>query len=199
MNVLRFRRQHEVLFPPGSYQSVGVRSIEEVLTSKHRPRVLDLGPARAGTVEFLNRFRPRIQIEDLTHTLLSPAAANDPLRDLSFPDGERTFDLILLWDLVNYLSPDQTKDLSQRIAAVSTPDTVLYAQIWTTPAMPNEPQRIHIADGGTIVHTPRSARTRPAQRITKRRLHELLPEFEFARSFLTRSGMEEYLFVVRAS
>lgn len=200
MNTFCLRRSQPSTIPAGFYRSLGLASVAEFLATKSRPRVLDLGPARAATVAYLSTYRPRIQIEDLTSAIIDSrerTAAPDPLLSLTEMTDRRPFDLIFAWDLCNYLSVSGVEALGRYLRSVSSPRTILFGSFWNTIEMPELPLHMHIGKENTLVYEPRSAVMTVGPRYSKRQILEMIPHLQIARSFLARNGMEEHIFTTR--
>src|SRR5699024_1615532 len=98
----------------------------EAFEDDRRHVVLDLGRARAGTVELFSNYRCRLDVADLPARL---PALPDPDDDAQGPDAVERWldgllppargeavDLVLCWNLLNYLSPGVIEALGRRLA-----------------------------------------------------------------------------------
>ena len=184
------------------FSSLALGMLMEHVGGRRDCRVLDLGPGFGANVEFLSRFSSRLFIEDLYRTLTSighPYTGADrvycPLFQALLPDPGRThIDLVLLWDLLDYLDRDDIRRLSAHIAALGRSGTLLYGLVSTRQKIPETPASYKIVDAGNIVCRPTSTGQRDGPRHSQVRLLELMRGFRVKRSFLLRNGMQEYLF-----
>ncbi len=81
-------------------------------------KVLDLGPSVADNVEFVSSFAPYLQIIDVvgrdpsaSDVELSGFGRISALQDL-FDRHRRSFNLVLMWDVLNYLPIDQCREVA---------------------------------------------------------------------------------------
>ena len=125
------------------------------------------------------------------------AAAADRVRLfdelLPYPEDTR-FDLILAWDLLNYLEPEQIGVLGRRLAGFSYGVTRLFAMVAMHREIPARPCAFRIRDAETLDYEALTPRTRPAPRHTEPALRRLLPGFDVASTCVLRNGMQEYVF-----
>jgi hypothetical protein len=113
---------------------------------------------------------------------------------LPYPQETR-FDIVLSWDLFNYLERDIVRQLAVYLARFCHQGTVLYALISTARTIPDKPVLYKIVDASNLVYESRSQALRPCPRYHDQDLRHLLPGFRVYNSFLLRNGMKEYLFV----
>ena len=154
-------------------------------------------------MEFLSRFDCKLFIEDLYSALAGRAgvpSAEETLRPqdveelLPLPESAR-FDVVLTWDLFNYLGRDELRRLMRHLARFCRPGAVLLAFISIHKQMPAQPIRFRILDERNLLYEQRSAHQRPAPRYASHDLGGMLDGFRIDRSFLLRHGIQEYLFV----
>jgi hypothetical protein len=175
----------------------------EELAWRPTPRVLDLGPAVAANVELFAQENAQVHVADLHATLLdqeiSPAT-NTTVWERALPPREKPFDLILAWDLLNYLQPEAITALARALARLSHPETLLAAWIAIRDPLPVRPGRYAIMDRNTLRYTPdpSSSATRPSPRYREMQLVRWLEGFTVHKAFLMRHGVQEYLFAFQA-
>ncbi|MEJ2085085.1 MAG: hypothetical protein P8Y44_05315 [Acidobacteriota bacterium] len=164
-------------------------------------RILDLGPAVGRNVQYLGRFAPKIHIADLYNTLKLLRSRRSPDnsrfgrildKDLPRADG-RSFDLILAWDLLNYLDRPLVTQLSERLEKLCRRESLLFALIANQRQIPDTPIRFLIIDADTLRYESGSRKTRVAPQYKEPDLDRLMPSFEVETSYLLRNGMQEYV------
>lgn len=191
------------------FGSLALPAIMERFAGRRDCRVLDLGPSFGANVEFFSRCASRIVIEDLYRTLAAlggPHSGPDrsccPLYEALLPyrephrppESAEPFDLILLWNLLDYLEREDIRRLSDHLAALSRRGTLLYALVSTRQRIPETPDDYKIADDNSLTALPTATAQRDGPRHSQVRLLELMRKLRVQRSFLLRDGMQEYLF-----
>jgi hypothetical protein len=106
-----------------------------------------------------------------------------------------TFDLVLLWSLIDYLAPECIRALVTLLARVCVPGSFLLALSSTTKQIPAVPIRFRFADEETLLYHVDSDQVREAPRYTPRDLAQMMAGFRVQQSFLLKNGIQEYLFV----
>lgn len=164
--------------------------------------VLDLGPAAGANVSFFAGLSCKLFIADLnnsifgTATLADRAEALDDTLSRDIPVNE-TFDLVLLWDLLDYLDEAEIRILSARLRPACRDKTLLYGLVSYRKEIADRPMRYEILDTKTILYAPESQLQRPAPLRKEPELAKLMPDFEVDSTYLLRHGRQEYLFGAR--
>ena len=168
-------------------------------------RILDLGPAMGRNVQYLGRFASKIHIADLHSSLRGIHSRRSPDRtrfqkildkDLPSPDG-KPVDLILAWDLLNYLERSHLTQLGDYLGRLCRRESLLFALIANQKQIADVPTRFLIIDADTLRYesSPRMTRTAPLYKEPD--LDRLMPTFEVETSYLLRNGMQEYVLTSR--
>lgn len=166
-------------------------------------RVLDLGPAAACNLEHYRAVATRIRFADLLR-----AATLDELRGLDGEELERRLaellpedgdgpDLILTWDVLNYLDDRLAGPVARRIAALAAPGARLHTMIITSPMMSAEPTRYLIVGPGRLAYRTGPARQVPAPDLPPARVERWLAPLGVTRSVVLRHGVRELVAVRR--
>ena len=185
------------------HHSLALKYVLRRLLEKRHARVLDLGAAIGPNVSFIGRYAPKLYISDLYNTLRSRPAGlpKDRLRlerllSKELPASDLgAFDLILAWDLLNYLTGDQVAVLGQHLARACRRESLVFALITNSKQMPAQPIRFRIIDIDTLSYTIDSDLGRPSPLFKEPDLNRWLPDFEVETSFLLRNGFQEYVFL----
>ncbi len=163
-------------------------------------RILDLARASGNHVTFFSRFRCRLQVAALAEEL--PAwrlreedPPPDPARLLPLPPEAR-FDLVLCWNLLDYLEPEPLSLLLGHLLPHLGPGSWLHAFIQTRGEMPSQPGEFLLLEDGQMEwrHDPGSTIQTP--RHSRRTLERWLPGVRVRQSRLLQNGFQEYLFQV---
>jgi hypothetical protein len=163
--------------------------------------VLDLGPARPETVALFGRFRCRLEIADIAEDLdeinglEEPDELNECLHTVLPPQHAETADLVLCWDLLNYLERPALKALMYALQERLAPGARLHALIvYADARMPARPARIVPGDGGLEHDVSGDPAARPAPRYSPDELARLASGYTVEHARLLRNGMQEFLF-----
>lgn len=192
---------------PDDYASFVLPSLLQGLAPPPKKTVLDLGPASGDNVDQLAAFsRHHCKLfianffEDLSE--LGPAArrsrksfAEACRRFLSFPPDTR-FDLVLAWDLFNYLSLEEIGLLSAHLLDFCAPRTRLMAMVSIYQQIPDRPFRFSIRGSDSLRYETVSRGLRDSPRHNEGELVRRMKGFRVERAMLLRNGMQEYSFVV---
>lgn len=165
--------------------------------------ILDLGPPLGKNVDFFGEFSVKLYIENFFETLssfdyLSPEdgisyrAVFEYL--LPFPSHIR-FDLILSWDLFNYLEREEFKHLIQHLSRFCHRGSMIFALISTKHHIPEKPTTFRIVDSHNLHYQINSSVLRTCPRYEQTDLNSFMPHFRVCNSFLLRNGFKEYLFL----
>ena len=183
--------------------SLALGTLFRQLRRDRKYHILDLGPAVGDNINFLSRFPCRIRVEDLHYTLggfdyLSQAGKVDyeAVFQYLLPYEKSTrFDIILAWDLFNYMEFVEVQFLMRHLAKFCHPGTVLFTMISTVKNIPEKPGYYKIVDDSNVIYHSRSTVLRPCPRYHDVDLKQLMPTFRVYNSYLLRNGMKEYLLV----
>lgn len=185
---------------PEVHRSLALAGLLAELPEESRLSVLDLGPAVGANLDFLSaRFRCRLQVADLwasagTHRLADPEADPAKLFEELLPlAGGPQIDLVLAWDLLNYLRREQIEALAEHLAPACRPGGRLFAMVLTGREIPRRPLTYELRDGGDLVYRGAGGPTRPGPRYRPAEVDALTPGFTVDRSYLLRHGVQEYL------
>jgi SAM-dependent methyltransferase len=202
-------------------RSSGLRELARLLQSEEPMCVLDLGSTSAANIRYLTERGHKIYSEDLLE------ASTDPELVSKDEDGQRVldhkhffsenlaystaqFDLVLCWNLADYLDESLVKPVVARLWSVMKPGGVLLAFFHTREAGPDAPcYRYHIVSPDILemqhVRAQRdlrkgttgvSERSFRLQRVfNNRHIENLFRDFTSIKFFLTRDNVREVLVV----
>jgi hypothetical protein len=188
---------------PATLKAPLFRSLLNDLDDGRRCVILDLGAASSGILESLGRYRSYVQIADLAgcggldilNSQPDDAALNELAEFVLPPRYREDIDVVLCWDLLNYLRPAAVAALMAAIAERARPGTLAHALIvYADATMPERPARF-IPDADDRLVDKQCPQTQiPASRYTPERLGQMLGEFRIERAMLLANGMQEFLF-----
>lgn len=113
-------------------------------------RILDLGPMSSGTTEAFLKRNCQCHIEDLVEYLSDNQGSHDPLEALEqhlIPKPKSLkYDVILCWDILNFLSLEVIEHLMNLLAPHLKQGTILHTMRYTGSNQPNKPRRFRLGD-----------------------------------------------------
>ncbi len=188
------------------FNSPSVGILSQRFPGPGKCQVLDLGAPASSTVAFFSGRACKFYLEDLYRFFIAPRVdrqADDDEDDdvaaaiaaaLSYDDTAR-FDLILGWDLFNYMERGAIELLMARIARSCRSGTLLFLTLSTGAIISSSPARITMANGGRL-HYRRTIGERSITnpRFSPTALESMMPGFHLLHSFLLGDEMQEFLF-----
>jgi hypothetical protein len=185
------------------HNSLGLNALCQRIEDFPACGVLELGPVRKGNIEFWSQVTPTIHVADLRSDLPLPRLPEDPddpeppkrawHQVLRLPK-ERRFDIILVWDLLNYLSIRDVSDLIEYLCEFCRPGTVLFALIFDNPEMPQDITVYHIVDESHLGYEISTSAVKECPRHQPHALTQIMRQFRISNSFRLRNGVIEYIF-----
>jgi hypothetical protein len=183
-----------------AYTSLSLKALLDSLHPEPRHAVLDLGPPLAGNIKLLSGLGCRVRIADLHRSLgAEPVESRQPdamaallERLLPLLPDER-FDALLAWDVLDYLRPDQVSSLMARLTPACRPGALALVMVSTRRQIAARPAHYRIVDRESLDCDGPLQPTRPCPLYTQLDLAHLMPGFSVRRSYLLRSGIQEYL------
>jgi hypothetical protein len=166
--------------------------------------VLDLGVASGANLEFLSQYARRFHFADLTGRTrvfegVPLPAEGQGLEGLIAGrlEGVTTapFDLVLAWDLFDYLTLEQVASLVAPLARHCRSGARLFCLVSIQERIPYRPRGFEIAGPDRLLYQDYGAGERPGPRHSEPGLARALKGFEVDRGFLLRNGVKEYLFL----
>ena len=189
--------------PPATRQSRGLEqfffSIRDVIGLS----VLDCAGANQENIDFLIDLGHKVYTQDLVRSIdeafgidlaeQANASRIDYFLRQNFDYPSNTFDGVLLWDSLQFMSPALLNATVDRLYDVMRPNAYLLAFFTAEGRAPTVPSySFRIADNKTIVVTDRGIR--PAGQVfNNRNLEKLFGKFESVKFFLTRENLREII------
>jgi hypothetical protein len=175
-------------------------SLIQRLQSGGRWVVFDLGAAHTATLRVLGQFRCRVEIVDLADGLDSLNGEIDARRirqraEALLPRKGEPADIVLCWDLINYLNQPALNAVMEGIALRCKRGALAHGLVYySAKAMPERPSTFLPLDDQRIVQHMQPGRERPAPRYSPEDLARCMPRYSVERGRLLRNGMQEFLF-----
>jgi len=187
---------------PATLNAPLFRSLLERIDKKQRIVVLDLGAVHAGTIATFVSYRCRLEFADLAEGLEKiqaakfPALLDELVAGLLPPPGTEPTDIVLAWDLLNYLERPALTALMAGIAERLRPGALVHALIvYSDSRMPTRPAAfVPLEDQQLQDLSADRGPERPAPRYSPEDLSRCMPAFKIERGRLLGNGMQEFLF-----
>jgi hypothetical protein len=187
---------------PASRHSPGLETVLGRLREDQRHRVLDLGAAVGANLEYYSQFADHVRVVDLLadgEPLPFQGDSDQPRLErvvrTMFPDAWGPYDLVFVWDLLNYLQEGEARAVVGRAIELCNPGAALLSLVVSTEVMSERPLRFTILDRATLEYravTPDTTRSPGWPSSTIERIHR---GCRMERSFLLRHGIQEYVAV----
>ena len=165
--------------------------------------VRSLAGARGSVLECACGLHDSLDVVDLADDLADlnreddEAARRARAQSLVTPRHEEPLDLVLCWDLLNYLERPALKTLMACIAKRTRSGAHVHALMcYSTPKMPAVPSHHIPTDDLSLTVIPATGELRNAPRYTPEDLALCMPAYRMDRAMLLRNGMQEFLFRV---
>jgi hypothetical protein len=193
---------------PGKLETRHSHGLEQFCSSlEERPglSILDLAGATQQTISFLTNYGHRLYSDDFIHHLDQSFSEGDfyqnqsnPLMSGKFLDTaleypQDVFDGALVWDSLQFLSPQLLQTVVHKLHRVLKPGACLLAFFHAEEKIDTIPTYSYrISDPRTILLSARGRR-KPAQFFNNRGLEKLFQDFASVKFFLTRDHLREVI------
>src|SRR5579884_2759164 len=188
---------------PQTRNSSGLEQFFAYLHQRENLSILDLSGASQANVTFITNLGHRLYSEDALTTMnevfgSDPETQSNPVRIemflkqvLDFNDEQ--FDGALVWDLLQFLSPEALQATVDRLYRVLKPHSYVLAFFNANEKATKIPAYYYrIAESKSILLSPRGER--PAtQFFNNRAIEKLFQRYESIKFFLTRDSLREVI------
>lgn len=160
--------------------------------------ILDLGPAWNANIEFFSQFRSRVYIEDLYRWMQRNGdmqSQQTTLESLQTYPQDTQFDVILFWDLFDYLNAKQAEALITHLRPYCKKGTLLFFVSSTMDVIPKQPAAFKILDAEHLLYETTTTETMKGKGHRQATIHRMLPGFKMVRAFRMSNGVEENLYI----
>lgn len=180
------------------HHSLGLAALnQEIIQPGYR--ILDLGPLAVGSTQAFLQMNCPCYIEDLIEFFAENPQSRDlkvSLKSHLLAKPERVkFDVILCWDLLNFLSADMIAYLIELLEPNLKPGTLLHAMIYTGANGPTRPAKFKLLQDFTYETADDPEYPQVAyQGHSIVTLMQSLGRFNLSNSLVKRQGMRKDLF-----
>ena len=183
------------------YKSLGFGLVANYLKDQPKPNVLDLGPSVSANIAYLSQYHCKLYVENLADSIddLNAAVRAEEGRDEAIAAclqsyGNTRFDVILAWDLFNYLELEALAASMEYLSQYCRHGTRLFALVGIGKQVLDTPSRFEIVDDAQLRYGVATLGGRRCPQHSIPDLLRRLPEFVVKRTYLLRNGMQEYVF-----
>lgn len=184
------------------HNSPGFTAIYRQIHISRLNRILDLGSFCASNFRFLSTLGCKLHFENLDEFLRDNQADlySSKLADLlddylsGFAEGE-LFNVVLTWDIFNYLDLNSIERLMERLQPFCTRNALIHVMRHLGTNVPAVPCRFRIADNGSLV-VSRTVQSNPMavrHRCTSATLLKHIPQYRLERTFMNHTGMQPWI------
>lgn len=187
----RYRLKSPLLF--GALQS---------LNPETRVELLDLAPANPSLLDYFSPFHCKLFLPGYREQLLA-LRVDDEIPEQSLPDkfsegisltsGNTALNLLLLWDLPNYLDQKVLSGLSVYLSQFCTRQSILHCYIHTRQSMPALPGDYRLTPEHTVMVEMSAPWTAASPMYHQALLNKIFSPFQVQRGMLLANGLQEYL------
>jgi hypothetical protein len=186
----------EISVPPVAvHTSPALADVLGRMADRHDCRVLDLGGAVPRNIELLAGFARHVRVVDVFRALeeLRESADEEVSPDGLIDPRWGPFDLVLAWDVLNYLDPRDGRDLVTAIADLCPTGAILLALILSGPDMAARPTIYTVVENDALEYRYETTARSLCPRLKPANLERILGPFRVERSFVLRHGVQEYV------
>ena len=181
----------------GMHRSYAMAAIFAHLKSQNKPKLLDLGLKNKHNYEF---FLPETD-ELYCENLLTKFTQKDCLSggDLNF-DEQLKFDVVLLWDILNFLSPQQISETFNKLRPFLHSNSQIHGILYSGSESPSSPQHFYLQHSDSLVIYA-SHKEASKQSITSSTILRTVNFLQPNGTFIFREGMQrgiiEHIFAIK--
>ena len=177
------------------------------MSSIHKHTILDVGRVSGSSIEFFGDYWCKLYISNSVSEIhkLDPAIIDTPhkwhralVKTLEFYKRKKAdLDVILLWDLLNYLTPDHLDGLISYLLPHSSERVLIHAYLYSARQMPAVPANYHILKDNTVAIDAGSAIQTDCPMYHQTVLQKYMSPLKVNRAVMLSSGIQEYLFQLK--
>lgn len=184
------------------HRSPGIIAIYNEVKLSRRNRVLDLGSSSGASFNFFAQLSCHIHFESIDGflrerpELMASASELQAGLDAYFSrfDSHNKFDIILAWDIFNYLDGDSLRWLIARLNDHCHPNTLLHAVKYLGRRIPAAPRHFQILDQYRInISGTELSCSRPFPALDTAQQLKQMPGYVMEHTFMQQPGMEQQL------
>ena len=177
---------------PVERASPGLAALFDTLREGGNHSVLDLGPARGRHLHVLAPFGRQVRFAGLVPRSLVGEEWLTTLRALP-PNDSSPYDVVLGWDLLIWLDPDERAAATARLAEITAPRARIHLIVDGTGAATAQPLEYTLMETGRVAELPVGPPQRVPHPLLPAQLERALSPLEVMRAFVLRTGAREFV------
>ena len=176
--------------------SPGLAALFDSLGKGGDHSVLDLGPARGRHLQVLGRVAHQVRFAGLVPRSCVGEAWAAALRALP-PNASFPYDVVLAWDLLNPLGPQERATAVAHLAQITGPRARLHVLVDGTGAPHTQPLAFTLLEPGRIAEQVTGPLETVSHPLLPAKVERALEPFEVVRASVLRTGVREYVAMKR--
>jgi hypothetical protein len=185
-------------------QSRGLDQFFSYIRGQSGLTILDLGGATQQNVNFITNLGHRLYSEDFLRILTETFGVDDTVdqsnpgridyflrQALDYPEDQ--FDGVLLWDVLEYLTPSLLAAVVERLHLIVRPKSYLLAFFQADDKLEAVPLYTFRIQDVSSLQVAEQGMRRPAQLFNNRSLEKLFGRFDSVKFFLTKERLREVI------
>lgn len=160
--------------------------------------VVDFGTASTDNCLVFSRNGARVYLDTSHRGLRSKVAEFSDLNTRDIDDllayCPESIDVLLFWDIMDYLSLETIEKLMQRFGALMRPGGLLYAMVAQQRYIPAEPAVIDVLQEDRL-RFQYGRLDREGRHFAPKQLEQRMPGFRIEKLYLMQNGVQEHLFL----
>ncbi|NOY52092.1 MAG: class I SAM-dependent methyltransferase [Deltaproteobacteria bacterium] len=165
-----------------------------ILHEGTRPALLDLGAPCSSNINFFGKKGFKIFVEDFLQNYCEAGRRLSALPQL-LNYSTAAFEGVFCWDIFDFLHPDDSPRMAERLHALLKPSGGLLALFYSRDdRIPRTIFRHKLTDSGQVLHEAVSGMGAQGHRYANREIMRIFSAFDIDKSFHHKSGYREYLF-----
>lgn len=170
----------------------GVAALFSGLPEGRTHTILDFGSAVPANLELYRRFALQVRFGDLLADPPRGAALAEALDTLEPPPG-RAFDLVLIWNLLDFLTPGERTHVMERLDDLTDPGARVYVLVDTSDLGTTQPFRFTLLEPDRVKQEETGPPRPLPSPLLPAEVERLLGPFEVFHGFTLRHGLREYV------
>lgn len=188
----------------GTRQSRGLEEFFAYIRDQSGLTILDLGGATQQNVNFITNLGHRLYSEDFLQILNETFGVDDTVdqsnpgrieyflgQALDYPQNH--FDGVLVWDVLEYLSPPLLSAIVERLHTIVRPKSYMLSFFHSDDKLQAVPFYTFRIQEVNLLQVSQQGMHKPAQLFNNRSLEKLFGQFESVKFFLSRDRLREVI------